>query len=80
MAGYNWNGPKPSLDGHFYAVAVRNGHTLYLSFWVRRAAKGDIYGFIPRETPPEMRRFEGCGVGWTGLSPSSIGCRGELSL
>ncbi len=56
MTGYHWSGPKPSLDGHFYAVTVRDGNKLYLPFWVRRAAKGDIYGFIPRETPPEKRR------------------------
>ncbi len=56
MTGYYWSGPKPSLDESFYAVAIRDGNKLYLPFWVRRAATGDIYGFIPRETPPEERR------------------------
>ena len=36
MTGYHWSGPKPSLDGHFYAVAVRDGNKLYL----RLARKG----------------------------------------
>ncbi len=57
MTGYHWDGPSPSLDGYFYAVAIRDGEKLYLPFWVRRADRGDIYGFIPRETPiGELRR------------------------
>ena len=31
-----------------YAVAVRDGHHLFLFMWVRRSAAGDFYTFLPR--------------------------------
>jgi hypothetical protein len=33
---------------HRYAVAVRDGSDLWLTLWIRRAAKGDVYVLIPR--------------------------------
>lgn len=33
---------------HLYAVAVREGVDLWLTLWVRRAPKGDVYVFVPR--------------------------------
>ena len=34
--------------GHLYAVAIREGSNLWLTLWVRRHRKGDIYVMIPR--------------------------------
>ena len=31
-----------------YAVAIRDGNELGLTFWVRRSARGDIYFLVPR--------------------------------
>jgi hypothetical protein len=33
---------------HLYAVAVREESGLYLTLWVKRAQKGDVYVFVPR--------------------------------
>jgi hypothetical protein len=34
--------------GHLYAVAIRDGADLWLTLWVRRAARGDVYVLVPR--------------------------------
>jgi hypothetical protein len=33
---------------HLYAVAVRDGASLWLTLWVKRSRKGDVYVFWPR--------------------------------
>jgi hypothetical protein len=33
---------------HLYAVAIRDGAELWLTLWVRRDARGDVYVLIPR--------------------------------
>jgi hypothetical protein len=33
---------------HRYAVAVREGVDLWLTLWIRRSSKGDVYVFMPR--------------------------------
>jgi len=33
---------------HRYAVALRNSEDLWLTLWVRRSPKGDVYVFLPR--------------------------------
>ena len=40
-------GPVPAGQRR-YAVAVREGSNLWLTLWVRRSKKGDIYVMIPR--------------------------------
>jgi hypothetical protein len=39
---------KPAPGEHRYAVAVRDGGELWLTTWIRRSPKGDIYVLIPR--------------------------------
>jgi hypothetical protein len=39
---------KPAPGEFRYAVAVREGSELWLTLWVRRSAKGDVYVLIPR--------------------------------
>ncbi len=40
---------KPLMPGeHRYAVAIREDSNLWLTFWVRRAPKGDIFLIAPR--------------------------------
>jgi hypothetical protein len=39
---------KATPGEHRYAVAVREGSDLWLTLWVRRAPKGDVYVVIPR--------------------------------
>jgi len=40
-------GPVPTRQRR-YGVAVREGSDLWLTLWVRRSAKGDIYVMVPR--------------------------------
>jgi len=39
---------KLKPGGHRYAVAVRDGTNLWLTLWVRRSRKGDVYVLVPR--------------------------------
>ncbi len=40
-------GPPPPGE-HRYAVAVREGADLWLTLWIRRSPKGDVFVMIPR--------------------------------
>lgn len=39
---------KPVQDEYRYAVAVREGSNLWLTLWVRRSPKGEIFVMLPR--------------------------------
>jgi hypothetical protein len=39
---------RPQPGEHRYAVALRDGANLWLTLWVRRSPKGDVYVFQPR--------------------------------
>jgi hypothetical protein len=40
-------GPVPAGE-HRYAVALRDGSDLWLTLWIRRSKRGDVYVFVPR--------------------------------
>jgi hypothetical protein len=42
---------KPVAGEYRYAVAVREGAGLWLTTWIRRAPKGDVYVLVPRNDP-----------------------------
>jgi hypothetical protein len=39
---------RPEPGQHLYAVALRDGASLWLTLWVKRSRKGDVYVFQPR--------------------------------
>ena len=54
MFGYHWKGPKQLLGEHYFAVVGRDRGKLYPALWIRRSAEGEIFAFIPRESPAEL--------------------------